>query len=350
MNNKDIYWFTHDTNAKDDPKCAMMIEQFGPEAYGIFWILIEILREQPDFSYPLALLPSIARKYNTTKDKVNTVVTGYGLFEIRDDKFFYSKSLINRTIEFKEKKDKRSAAALKAAMARWDKDKTKALPEGQDADSKVIKNAPVNANAMQTQSERNANAMPIKKIKEIKDININPSSKDSGFSHPPVAEDTEAPLPLPDDKGQITEEELLSNRHCQDIVDFWNRKIKEHASQFQRVKLLTDKRKAKIRTRWKEFARLGKPVEVCGKLINTACRSKFLQGDNPRGWKADFDWLFDNDKNWVKVLEGNYDDRQQAQKPKSRIDQLQDDLDYIHNFFNGGQNDERERDTGVDDQ
>ena len=38
-------------------------------------------------------------------------------------------------------------------------------------------------------------------------------------------------------------------------------------------------------------------------------QSKFLKGDNKRGWKASFDWLFENDKNWVKVYEGNYDNK-----------------------------------------
>ena len=34
--------------------------------------------------------------------------------------------------------------------------------------------------------------------------------------------------------------------------------------------------------------------------------SKFLTGDNDRGWVAKFDWLMANDTNIVKVLEGNY--------------------------------------------
>lgn len=42
--------------------------------------------------------------------------------------------------------------------------------------------------------------------------------------------------------------------------------------------------------------------------------SKFLRGDNPRGWKATFDWLFTNDKNWCKVAEGNYDNRVESGK------------------------------------
>lgn len=38
-----------------------------------------------------------------------------------------------------------------------------------------------------------------------------------------------------------------------------------------------------------------------------ANRSGFCQGKNERGWKADFDWLT-NENNLVKVLEGKYDD------------------------------------------
>lgn len=41
--------------------------------------------------------------------------------------------------------------------------------------------------------------------------------------------------------------------------------------------------------------------------------SEFLRGINDSGWRASFDWVFENDKNWVKVFEGNY------QKTKSTI-------------------------------
>jgi len=35
--------------------------------------------------------------------------------------------------------------------------------------------------------------------------------------------------------------------------------------------------------------------------------SDFLKGKNKYGWKASFDWVFQNSDNWMKVLEGNYD-------------------------------------------
>lgn len=93
---KDAYYFPHDSNAKDDPKCMMLIEQLGLEGYGIFWVLVETLRDQPNYKYPVKLLPAIARRYNTTFEKVKTVVYNYGLFFIEDNEIFFSYSLIER--------------------------------------------------------------------------------------------------------------------------------------------------------------------------------------------------------------------------------------------------------------
>lgn len=92
---KDAYYFSHDSNAKDDPKCMMLIEQLGPEGYGIFWILVEILRDQPEYKYPLGLIPAIARRFNTSTEKVKIVINGFQLFKF-DELYFWSESLIRR--------------------------------------------------------------------------------------------------------------------------------------------------------------------------------------------------------------------------------------------------------------
>lgn len=120
---KDAYYFSHDSNAKDDPKCVLLIEQLGLEGYGIFWVLIEILREQPNFQYPLRLIPSIARKYNTTVEKVKTVIIGYELFLIQDDKIFLSESLNRRMSIFLEKREKLSQAGKKGAQIKKDRNR-----------------------------------------------------------------------------------------------------------------------------------------------------------------------------------------------------------------------------------
>lgn len=116
---KEAYWFKHDSNAKDDPKCIILIEELGLEGYGIFWVLVETLRAQPDFKAPLRILPAIARRHNTSTEKVKAVVTRYELFEVEAEEFFYSPSLIQRMEPLIEKKKKLSLAGKRGAEARW---------------------------------------------------------------------------------------------------------------------------------------------------------------------------------------------------------------------------------------
>ena len=116
---KDAYYFPHDSNAKDDPKCVLLIEQLGMEGYGIYWMLIETLREQPDYTYPVSNIPPLGRRYNTTAEKVKTVVCNYGLFTVKDDKIFFSDSLNRRMQVLEEKRIKRSEAGRLGNTARW---------------------------------------------------------------------------------------------------------------------------------------------------------------------------------------------------------------------------------------
>lgn len=108
-------YFSHDADAADDPKCVLLLDQLGPEGYGIFWLLVETLRKQdPNFSYPVQLLPALAKRFNTTLEKIKAVVTGYGLFVISDNnEIFFSESLIRRMQLMNEiREKKRIAGAL----------------------------------------------------------------------------------------------------------------------------------------------------------------------------------------------------------------------------------------------
>lgn len=76
---------------------------------------------------------------------------------------------------------------------------------------------------------------------------------------------------------------------------------------------LSDKRKAKIRVRFEEMKY---DYQTMATIFCKMEASKFLKGDNKNGWKATFDWVLENANNWVKVLEGQYDNKQE-QKPTS---------------------------------
>ena len=47
-------------------------------------------------------------------------------------------------------------------------------------------------------------------------------------------------------------------------------------------------------------------IPILREILVKIQESNFLKGDNKLGWRASFDWLFENGKNWVKVYEGNY--------------------------------------------
>ena len=47
---KDAYYFSHDSNARHDPRIIKLRRQYGAEGYGVFFMLVEILREQDDYT------------------------------------------------------------------------------------------------------------------------------------------------------------------------------------------------------------------------------------------------------------------------------------------------------------
>lgn len=118
MAGKDAYFFAHDSNAKDDPKCCLLIDQLGLEGYGIYWVLIETLRDQPGYRYPLALLPVLARRYNTTPEKARVVVGNYGLFVVDDGEFFLSNSLCRRMAKWDDKRELNRLKGIKSGERR----------------------------------------------------------------------------------------------------------------------------------------------------------------------------------------------------------------------------------------
>lgn len=100
------------------------------------------------------------------------------------------------------------------------------------------------------------------------------------------------------------------------ISDLWN----ETCKALNAVHVLSKSRKAKISVRVTEMGGVEKAMETIGELFRKVSESKFLNGDNDRSWKASFDWIFENDKNWVKVMEGNYDNRESSGGRISRMD------------------------------
>lgn len=110
-------------------------------------------------------------------------------------------------------------------------------------------------------------------------------------------------------KGIIDSENEFSGACMpKDEIDY--KKIEDlyhkHCPSFPHIKKLTPSRKQKIKIRLKEMSNDFKVLES---VFTKMEKSKFLRGDNNNGWKATFDWVFENEKNWLKIIEGNYDNK-----------------------------------------
>ena len=62
---KDAYYFPHFSNARNDSKIIKIRRILGLEGYAIYFMLLEILREQGDFKYPISGLDDLSFDFTT---------------------------------------------------------------------------------------------------------------------------------------------------------------------------------------------------------------------------------------------------------------------------------------------
>ena len=184
-------------------------------------------------------------------------------------------------------------------------------------ENKSIANEPINeqANTLPTDEQRaiNEQTTTSKEIKNIRNKEISISedidTKKSRKAASPSAS-AEAQAEEPTEKIPFAEIKNLWNSTC---------------TGFARLVVISDNRRNKIRNRVAEMGGVEKALPIIKTIFEKAQASSFLKGDNKRGWKASFDWFFENDKNWVKVFEGNYDEKP-AGTPQARQYKPKDDV------------------------
>lgn len=84
---------------------------------------------------------------------------------------------------------------------------------------------------------------------------------------------------------------------------------------YPKVIKLSDTRKTTIKARYQEYKG---DIDFFKTLFTKAETSEFLKGNNNNNWKANFDWLI-NPTNMLKVLEGNYDNKEANNNAKPKI-------------------------------
>ena len=283
MSSKEAYWFPHEHNARNDPKLVRLAMD-GLDLIGLFWDVVEMLHEQGGWMPIDSAL--IAYALRTEKERVDILINFPGLFIIKDG-MFTSKRVLENLNKRQEKREKAQASASK----RWDS--PNAMPTQYEG---IARKGDERKSNERTVNERTAEKMP-----EAASAAPTPASAE-GIS--PV----EITAISPDDSSPVTSNIPVNPGAFLSLPEQMNILLEQWNSIVPwKVKDLTPNRKRCLADRLEEPGFF----ENFGIVANKVVASDFLSNRkhplNDRDWKATFDWVIKDSENWIKVLEGNYD-------------------------------------------
>ena len=118
---KDAYYFPHFCNARHDRKLKRVVKELGLEGYGIYFMLLEVLREQSDLKYPMGDIDLLADEFGTSEPKLKTVVCNYNLFTIDESEMFFSPKMVMFLQPYYEKKERMRHLGVRSGEVRREK-------------------------------------------------------------------------------------------------------------------------------------------------------------------------------------------------------------------------------------
>lgn len=217
--------------------------------------------------------------------------------------------------KYNEKREKLRANAQK----RWQKKQLDAnAEEPQQKHTKVCKSMQLDANA--EIALHNDNVYDNEYVDD--NDSVNDVSKETDNILEPSKEGilsasvkTEAPA-----GGKVSKSQKIDYAG---IKEYWNRKHYETKSVMPPITLMTENRKVMVKARLRQCKG---DVKTLYRAIDIAMASDFMNGNNKKGWVSKFDWIFGNEQNFAKVLEGNFNNTEPAasQQPQSAEARAQD--------------------------
>ena len=161
-NDKDAYFFAHDCNARNDPKILALRSVYGAEGYGVYFMLIEILREQPEYKLSVNkyIWSTLAMQMQVEAKHLEEIITdcctefaenGSTLL-VNDGEYLYSASLLRRM----GKVDDISNLRREAARKRWENQPCKGAdgPDGCRPDANAQQNDAKKRKAKQSKEKQ----------------------------------------------------------------------------------------------------------------------------------------------------------------------------------------------------
>ncbi len=288
-NKNSAEYFAHDADMRNDIKIKALRRNFGHRGYAVWCFILETLTDSEDYfaDYNEVSQELLAADFDVSVEELREIVSfscRINLLQLTDDNRLFSQSLQRRfenlTVKRERKrllsKEERSAInrqnGMRGGNPNFQKDKPNPYYNISENKSVITKTLP---NITEDKP----------KVKESKEEESKPKK-----SKPKKSKEREIVYPF------------------SDISRLWNEIC---GGKLPKVKALNDSRRQKIKCRLSESgAKTADEMTAWAKeLFEKIAASSFMCGENNHQWTATFDWIFENEKNWVKVSEGNYDNK-----------------------------------------
>lgn len=283
-NKNSAEYFAHDADMRNDIKIKALRRNFGHKGYAVWCFILETLTDSEDYfaDYNDISKELMAADFDISVEELQEIVSfscRINLLQMTEDNRLYSQSLQRRfenltvkrerkrLLSSEERREINRQNGLKGGNPNFQKDKPNPYYEISKTKSDITETLP---NITEDKP----------KVKESKEEESKPKkSKDREIVYP-----------------------------YSDIARLWNEIC---GGKLPKVKALNDNRRQKIKCRLSESgAKTEEEMTAWAKdLFGSIAASSFLCGENNHQWSATFDWIFENATNWVKVSEGNYDNK-----------------------------------------
>lgn len=157
-------YFPHDSDARSDDKIIALRIKHKWEGYGLYWALIEKLRESKDYTLK-ADYNVLAFDLRSDAALIKSIINDFGLFAFTENgECFYSESLTMRMKPLDDKKAKLSNAGKRGNEKRWNNDVLTSPPNRHP----IKKQSPPDDNSIATQSPPNRHPIASLSQEEIR--------------------------------------------------------------------------------------------------------------------------------------------------------------------------------------
>jgi len=180
---KDAYYFPHFSNARTDRRLKRVRKQLGIEGYGIYFMILETLRDQTEFRYPTEDIDLLADEFGTSEEKARAVVINFGLFDVDENEEFFSPKMLEYMTPYLENKERKRIGGIKGNLLKYKKITKEKLETMNDSEIMEYDKLVKNGKFSHSDSESDSDTDRLSSQSKVKESKVNKSKEKESKSN-----------------------------------------------------------------------------------------------------------------------------------------------------------------------